>query len=197
LVESHSVDEVDSDFHVVTRHHHFNAFGESDLTGAVHGAEVELRTILVAERSVTATLFLLQDIDGSLELLEGLDLTRMAEHHTALDLFLVDTTEEQTNVVTSLALVEELAEHFHTGNDGLLVLTESEELNGVTNVDDTSLDTTGSNGATASDGEHVLNRHQEWLVDVAWRLLDPVVAGVHQLQHLLLPSGNAFESAEG
>ncbi len=86
LVQSNGVDQLNSNLHVVTRHHHLNAFGQRNLTRAVHGAEVELRTILVAERSVTTTLFLLQDVDRSLELLEGLDLSGMAEHHTTLDL---------------------------------------------------------------------------------------------------------------
>ena len=80
---------------------------------------------------MTATLFLLQDIDRSLELLEGLDLTRMAEHHTALDLVLINTAEQQTNVVTSLTLIEQLAEHLDAGDHGglrLVVETDKKEV---------------------------------------------------------------------
>ena len=122
-----------------------------DLTRAVHGAEVELRTILVAKGSVTAALFLLQDVDGSLELLMGLDDTRVGDNHTALHLVLVDTTEEQTNIIASFTLIEDFTEHLNTGDDGLLVLTKTEDLDLVANLDDTSLDTASSNGTTTCD----------------------------------------------
>ena len=75
----------------------------------------------------------------------------MAEHHTALNLLLVDTTEKQTYVVTSLTLIKELAEHLDTCNDRLLILAQTEQLNLITYVDNTSLDTTCSNSTTASD----------------------------------------------
>ena len=99
---------------MVARHYHFYTFGESDFAGHVKCADVELGTIVVVERSVTATFFLLQDIYRSLELAVGLNNTRMADNHTALDFFLVNTTEKETNVVTGFTLVKKFAEHFHT-----------------------------------------------------------------------------------
>ena len=146
---------------------------------------------------MTTTLFLLQYIDRSLELLERLDLTWMAEYHTTLDLVLVDTTEQQTYVITSLTLVKDLTEHLNTSYNWLLILTETEQLNLITYVDNTSLDTTSSNSTTTCDWEHVLNRHQEGLVSSTRRLLNPSVAGVHELHHLLLPLLNAVQSTEG
>ena len=182
-VESYSVDEVYSDFHVVTRHYHFNAFGENDLTGAVHGTEVELRTVLVTEWSVTTTFFLLEDIDRSLERLVRFDNTRVGDNHTTLDFLLVDTTEEETYVITSFTLIEELAEHFHTSYNRLLVFTETEDLNFVTNLNDTSFYTTSSNSTTTSDREHVFDRHQEGLIAIARRFLNPFVNSVHKVHY--------------
>ena len=182
-VESYSVDEVYSDFHVVTRHYHFNAFGKKNLTGAVHGTEVELRTVLVTEWSVTTTFFLLEDIDRSLERLVRFDNTGVGDNHTTLDFLLVDTTEEETYVVTSFTLIEELAEHFHTSYNRLLVFTETEDLNFVTNLNDTSFYTTSSNSTTTSDREHVFNRHQERLIAIARRLLNPFVNSVHEVHY--------------
>ena len=182
-VESYSVDEVYSDFHVVTRHNHFNAFGENNLTGAVHGTEVELRTVLVTEWSVTTTFFLLEDVDRSLERLVRFDNTGVGDNHTTLDFLLVDTTEEETYVVTSFTLIEELAEHFHTSYNRLLVFTETEDLNFVTNLNDTSFYTTSSNSTTTSDREHVFNRHQEGLIAIARRLLNPFVNSVHEVHY--------------
>ena len=95
-VQGYSVDQLNSNLYVITRHYHLNASWQSDFTGAVHCTEIELRTILVSEWSMTSTLFLLQYIDRSLELLEGLDLSGMTEYHTTLDLVLAFPLPSQT-----------------------------------------------------------------------------------------------------
>ena len=110
LVQSHRVDELDSDFHVVARHHDLNASGEFDLARDIEGTDEELRTVVVLERRVTATLVFLQDIDSSLEVLVRGDGVRVSDHLATLDLFLVHTAEKQTDVVASFAFVEELAD---------------------------------------------------------------------------------------
>ena len=99
LVESDSGDKLDVDFHVIARHNHLNTLGERNLTCNVKCADEELRTILVVERSVASTLFFLQDINLSEEMRMRLNLTRMAENHTALDFVLIDTTEQQTYII--------------------------------------------------------------------------------------------------
>ena len=196
LVASNRSDELDDNLNVVTRHYHFYALGESDLTGNIQSTDVELGTVVVVEGSVTATFFFLQDIDRSLELGVGLNDTGVADNHTALDVFLVDTTEEETNVVTGFTLIEELAEHFDTSYGGLHVCAKTHNLNFVADLNDTGFDTTGGNSTTTGNREHVFNRHQEGLVDVAGRQGDPVVNSVHQLNNLSFPFGLTVESAE-
>ncbi len=136
---------------MIARHYHLNTLWEHDLASNVHGAEIELWTIVVVEWSVTATLLLLKDVDLSLEVIVWGNAVWLAENHTTLNLLLVDTTEEKTNVITSLTLIEELTEHLNAGNNGELVSAEAEELYLITNVNDTSLDTAGSNSTTTSD----------------------------------------------
>ena len=75
----------------------------------------------------------------------------MADYHTTADFVLVDTTEQQTNVIASFTFVKNLAEHFNTGYNRLAVSTEAENLNLITHFHAAGLDTTCSNGATASD----------------------------------------------
>src|SRR5574343_1404474 len=55
-------DQLDSDRHVVTRHHHFLVGRQLDRAGHVGGAEVELRTVVVEERGVTAAFVLAQNV---------------------------------------------------------------------------------------------------------------------------------------
>ena len=150
-VASYRVDELNVDFNVVTGHYHLYTFGESDLTGYVKCTDVELGTILVVERSVTTALLFLEDINRSFELAVGLNNTRVADYHTTLDIFLIDTAEKQTNVVAGFALIEELAEHFNTGYNRLHVSAETHDLNFVTYFYDTGFNTAGSNGTTTGD----------------------------------------------
>ena len=68
LVHSDWVDQLDGHVDVVARHDHLGALRQVHNTGNVGGAEVELRTVVVEEWRVTATLVLGQDVDGALEL---------------------------------------------------------------------------------------------------------------------------------
>ena len=108
FVASNRRDEFHVDGYVVTRHYHFYTFGESDFARYVKRTDVELRTIVVVERSVTTTFFFLQDINLSLEFRVGFYLSRVADYHTTFDFILVDTTEQQTYVITSFTFVENL-----------------------------------------------------------------------------------------
>ena len=109
---SNRSDQLDVDLDVVTGHYHLDTSGEHDLTGNIQGADVELGTIVVVERGVTATFLFLEDVDRSLEVVVGFDNAGVADYHTALDGLVVDTAEQQTNVVTSHQL------HPHRGSCG-------------------------------------------------------------------------------
>ena len=52
---------------VIAGHAHFSAFGKGDNTGNVSSSEEELRTIVVEERSMTATFVFLEDVNLSAE----------------------------------------------------------------------------------------------------------------------------------
>ena len=80
------------------------------------------------ERSVTTTFFFLQDINLSFEFRVRFNLTWFTKNHTTFDFVLVDTTEQQTYVVTSFTLIQQLAEHFNTSYNRLLVFTQTERV---------------------------------------------------------------------
>ena len=182
---------------MVARHNHVDACGQVNLTRYVHRTQVELGTIVVVERRVTATLLFLQDVDLGLELGVRSDRTRLGDYHTALNLLLVDTAEQQTYVVAGLALVEQLAEHLDARagrREGLLLKTY--DLDGIAYVDDTGFDTARYDGTAAGDREHVLDRHQERLLVLTRRNGDIFVNGSHQLHDLLLPLRLAVQAAK-
>jgi elongation factor Tu len=74
---------------------------------------------------------------------------------------------------------------------------EADDLDGVIELALAALDTAGGDGAATGDGEHVLDGHQEGLVDFAHRLGDLGIDGFHQLLDGLLALGLALERGRG
>ena len=68
LVHSAGLHQLDAHVRVVTRHNHVLALGQVHDTGDVGRPEVELRTVVVEERSVPSTLILRKDVGLRLEL---------------------------------------------------------------------------------------------------------------------------------
>src|ERR1700730_15361009 len=159
------LDQVDVHVGPVARHDHLGALGEAHHAGHVGGAEVELRTVVVEERRVPAALVLAQDVDLALELGVRRGGAGLHDDLTALDVLALDAAQQQTDVVAGHALVEQLAEHLHTGNGGLGAGgLDADDLDFLVDVDHAALDTTGDHGAAAVDREDVLDGHQERLL---------------------------------
>src|SRR5690606_4434100 len=137
---------------------------------------------VVEERRVTATLLLREDVDRSLEVGVRGGGTRLDDNHAALDVLALRATEQQSDILASLALVEQLAEHLHTGDGALLrLLADADDLDLLVDLDDAALDATGDDGSTTGDREDVLDGHEEGLVGLALRLRDVLVHSVHEL----------------
>src|SRR5699024_595202 len=115
--------------------------------------------------------------------------TRLADDLPALHVLALGATQQQADVLTRTALVEQLAEHLDAGDGRLLrrALLDANDLDLLVDVEDAALDATGDDGATTGDREDVLDRHQERLVGLALGLGDRVVDGGHQLNDLLAP----------
>src|SRR5205085_400730 len=166
----------------------------------VRRTEVELRAVSVEERGVTTALFLRQDVDLSLELRVRRDRARLRQDLTALDVLALNTAEQKADVVARLTLIEELAEHLDAGDDLLHRRTETDDLDFLTDLDDSALDAARDDGAAARDREDVFDRHQERLVDGALGDRNVAVDRVHQFHDLHAPLrvGIAgLESAKG
>src|SRR5690606_7962831 len=168
---------------VVARHDHFNAFGQFAGTGHVSGPEVELRTVALEERSVTAAFVLAQHVHFGFEAGVRLDGARLGQNLTTLNVFALGTTQQNTNVLTGTAFVQQLAEHLDTGTGSLGGVLDADDLDFFLNLDDAALNTTGYHSTATGNGEHVFDRHQERLVDGALGLGDVAVQRLYQRLH--------------
>src|SRR5690606_2317908 len=147
--------------HVVARQNHFLVLGQLDRTGHVSRTEVELRTIAVEEWRVTTTFFLGQNVHLGREVGVRVDRTGLGQHLTTLDVFALGTTQQNTDVITGLALIQQLAEHFLACAGGLDRVLDTHDLDFFTHLDHAPLDTPSHHRATTRDREHVFHWHQE------------------------------------
>src|ERR1700712_5683472 len=170
LFHGDRLDQLDRHVGGVARHDHLGALGQRDDAGDVGGTEVELRTVVRVERVVTSTLVLREDVGGALEVGVRRDRTRLHDDLTALDIFTLGSTEEQTTVLAGPCLVELLVEHLDTGDRGLLRRADADDLDLGVQCEGSTLGAAGDDGSTTGDREDVLDRHQERLVLVAHRV---------------------------
>src|SRR3954447_2594737 len=197
LLHGDGLDELHRHLGVVAGHDHLGAGGQRHDARHVRRPEVELGTVVVEERRATATLALREDVDRSLEVGVRGDRTGLHDDLAALDVLALDAAQEQTDVVTGLALVEQLAEHLDAGDGGLRRgRTDADDLDLLVHLDDAALHTTGDDGAATGDGEDVLDGHEEGLVDLTLRLGDRGVDRVHELHELVAPLGVALEGLQ-
>ena len=174
-------DQLDRHLDVVAGHDHLGAVGQPDRARDVGGAQVELGPVAVVERGMAAALLLGQHVHLGGELGVGLDAVGLGQHLAALDVLALDAPQQAAHVVAGAALVEQLLEHLDAGDDDLAGGVDADELDLVADLDDAALDAPGGDGAPALDPEHVLDRHQERLVDRALGGGDVRVDRVHQL----------------
>src|SRR5664279_4165171 len=194
LFHGDRLDQLNRHLGVVARHDHLGALGQVDDAGDVSGAEVELRAVVIEERGVPAAFVLRQDVDVGLELGVRRDRAGLAHDLTALHVFTLGATKQHTHVVARTTFVEQLAEHLDAGDRGARgLLGDADDLDGLADLDDATLDTTGHDSAAAGDREHALDRHQERLLDLTNRLGHVAVARGQQFEDRLAPLGVALE----
>ena len=180
LLHSYRMDQLDRHFYVITRHAHLSTSREFANACNVSCSEVELRTIVVEERCMTAALVFCQNVNLSCEFLMALYRTRFYKTLTSLDISSLNTTKQSADVVTSLSLIQELTEHLDTGYNGLTsLLVNTNDLNLVVELQSTTLYTAGCNSTTACDGEYVLDRHKERLICVTNWIRNVAVNSIH------------------
>src|SRR5699024_5279366 len=114
FLHSYWMDQFNCHCNVISRHAHLCAFRKLADTCYLCCSEVELRTIIVEERCMTATLILCQDVNLACEFFMAFYCTRFDQTLSSFDLCSLDTTKQSTDVITCTSLVEQLTEHLDT-----------------------------------------------------------------------------------
>ncbi len=130
---------------------------------------------------MTAALILAQYVNLTAELGVGVNGAGLAKYLTSFDVGSLNATEKCADVVACFSVIEDLSEHLDTGNNSLCSLFgKTYDLYFLTGLQLASLNSTCSNGATACDGEYVLNRHKEGLICLSVGSGDVGVNSIHK-----------------
>src|SRR4029434_4122405 len=97
------------------------------------------RRIVGEERRMAAALFLGEDVGLRLEIRMRLNRTGLAQHLAALDFLTLGAAQQTADIVTGLALVEQLAEHLDARDHGLLGRADADDLDFFADLDDAAL----------------------------------------------------------
>ncbi len=109
------MNQFDSHLDVVAGHAHFCAFRKSDNASDVSCSEIELRSVVVEERCMTAAFILGQNVNLSGELVVAGNRTRLSNNLSTDDTRTVNTTKQNADVVAGFRLIQQLVEHFQHG----------------------------------------------------------------------------------
>ena len=135
---------------------------------------------------MATTFFFAQHVNFGFELRVRCDRTWLADHLTAFQICLGNTTKKNTNVIAGFAHFHRLLEHFHTGHGCGLVTLEANDLNRIANLDNTTINFAGSDRTTTHDREYVFHWHQEWFVFVTNWLWNVVVHRFDKIEDTLI-----------
>src|SRR5262245_59529950 len=198
-VESHRLVQADVNSVIIARHHHLDAVRQLHFAGDVRGPEVELRLVPAEKRRVPTAFVLAQDVNLTLEPLPWPDRARSGDHLTSLDLVALDASQQQADVLTSFALVQRLIERLNAGADTFENVTQAENFNLLTHIDDALLDFASCHRASALDGVNTLDGHEERLVDGPLRLWDVTIQSGQQFTDAIIEDriGRVIQCALG
>src|SRR5207342_73872 len=140
LIHRDRLPKFDRDRHIVTRHHHLSTRRQLNRPRHISRPKEELRPIIIEKRLMPATLLLRQHIHLTLKIRVRRNAPGLTQHLPALHIILTRPTQQRTNVVPRLTLIQQLAEHLHTSTRRLLRRPQPDDLHLITSVHHTLLD---------------------------------------------------------
>ena len=136
---------------------------------------------------MTAAFFLFQNINLSAEFGVRMNGAGFAKNLTTFNLSSLDTTEQSTNVVACLSIIQSFTEHFNTGNNSFFTFVgQTDNFNFVAGFQLASFNSTSRNSTTSGNSEHVFNRHKERKVCFTFRSRNIAVNSIHKLKNGLI-----------
>ena len=145
---------------------------------------------------MTSTFIFCQNVNLSCEFCMACKCSWFSKNLSTLDLVSLNTTKKCSDVITSLSLIKKFTEHLDTSyNNFTSLFFDTNDLNFVRYVKNTSLYSTSSNCSTSCDREYILYRHNEWFICVTLWVRNVAINCIHKLHDLVAPlAARVFKS---
>lgn len=124
-----------------------------------------LWSVTWTEWVLSSTFFFTQDVNVSFENAWSGHWSGFSHNQTSVHLLSGQTSYQNTNVVTSLSVIESFIEGFNTHDLRFHFASVSVKLYFITNFDFSLLDSTWSYSTSTSDVVSTFDCHHEWLID--------------------------------
>jgi len=184
LQDGEGVHEFHLSSQVVSGHGHGDFLGEGDVDGTISSSDEALGSVAGEEGLGTTTFIGFEDVDLTFKSSADLKRVRLGEAHSSLDLFLDDTTEQDTDVVTSFGSLHLLMEGLNTGDgSGFVLSVDSNHMHILVDLQLTLLDSSSDDTTSSSDIMSRIDGHKEILSSLTDGLLDGAVHSVNELFH--------------
>lgn len=121
LSNFHSEREIKSELSlaVITSHSHLIFSQDVNLDTGISSSHEQLWSVTIWEWFFTTSFFFSEDIEVAFHISENLLGSWLGDDLTSLDIVSSDTSQEETDIVSSFTVVEGLLESFDSGNGGL------------------------------------------------------------------------------
>ena len=103
------------------------------------------------------------------------DAVWLCQNLTTNNVFLLNTTEKDTNVITSHTLIKSLLEHFDTCYSCISCWTDTYDLYWVVHIYNTAFDLTCYYSTTTRNCEDIFDWHQEWFIRITNWIIEPCI----------------------
>lgn len=133
------------------------------------------------ERVLSSSFFFVQDVNVSFEDAWCGQWSRFGHNQTSVHLFSGQTSDQNTNIVTGLSVIEGLVEGFNTDDLGFEFASVSVEFDLFADFDLSLFDCAWSYNTSTGNVVSTFNWHHERFVDGSLRNWDQSVHGVEEL----------------
>ncbi|RHN68710.1 hypothetical protein MtrunA17_Chr3g0116831 [Medicago truncatula] len=100
---------------------------------------------------MSSTFFLLQNIHNTFKLRVRSNSSRLSQNHPSLNINLLNTSQQQTHIITSHSIVQNLLKHFHSRHCSAPRFPQTNKVNYITNLNKPPFNSSGGNCSTTSD----------------------------------------------
>jgi len=149
---------------VVAWQSHGDILWESDVDSGISSSDEALWTVAIMEWLAAATFVWLEHVDLALAVSAHFDTVWLGKAHSTSELFLENTTEQNTDIVTSLGSWQSLVEGLDTRDSGWSWSSaDSDQVDFVVDLAGSLLNCASGHNTTSSDAHTRVNRHKEIL----------------------------------